>query len=74
VGIIHVDRARDRIYVSDQISRVHALTLDGQIVGACKPVIGQGRGITGDAEGNLYIVETRVPVARFLERLGFNSR
>ena len=59
---IHVDRARDRIYVSDQIPRVHALTLDGQIVGACKPVIAQGHGMTGDAEGNLYVVETRVPV------------
>jgi peptidylglycine monooxygenase len=59
---IHVDRARERIYVSDQIPRVHALTPDGRTVGACKPVIAQGHGMTGDAEGNLYMVETRVPV------------
>jgi peptidylglycine monooxygenase len=59
---IHVDRARERIYVSDQIPRVHALTPNGRTVGACKPVIAQGHGMTGDAEGNLYMVETRVPV------------
>jgi peptidylglycine monooxygenase len=59
---IHVDPRRDRVYVSDQIPRVHALSTDGQLVGACKPVIAQGHGMSGDTEGNLYFVETRVPV------------
>jgi peptidylglycine monooxygenase len=59
---IHVDPRLRLVYVSDQIPRVHALTTDGRLVGACKPVIAQGHGMSGDAEGNLYFVETRVPV------------
>ena len=59
---IHVDPDRELVYVSDQIPRVHALTTEGRLVGACKPVIAQGHGMSGDSEGNLYFVETRVPV------------
>ena len=53
----HVDRARERIYASDQ-----------DTARSCADprwpdrVIAQGHGMTGDAEGNLYMVETRVPV------------
>jgi peptidylglycine monooxygenase len=59
---IHVDPRGGLVYVSDQIPRVHALTPEGRLVGACKPVLAQGHGTSGDAEGNLYFVETRVPV------------
>jgi peptidylglycine monooxygenase len=58
---IHVDEARGRVYVSDQVPRVTALTMAGVAVGACKPVTAQGHGMSGDREGNLYFVETRVP-------------
>jgi DNA-binding beta-propeller fold protein YncE len=59
---LHVDPRRALVYVSDQIPRVHALTFEGRLVGACKAVIAQGHGMSGDADGNLYFVETRVPV------------
>lgn len=58
---IHVDATRELVYVSDQVPRVTALTFQGVPVGACKPVLAQGHGMSGDAEGNLYFVETRVP-------------
>jgi peptidylglycine monooxygenase len=59
---IHVDAGRSLIYVSDQVPRVTALTLEGRPVGACKPVLAQGHGMSGDRAGNLYFVETRIPV------------
>jgi DNA-binding beta-propeller fold protein YncE len=59
---IHVDAGRDLVYVSDQIPRVHALSLEGRLVGACKPVVAQGHGMSGDIDGNLYFVETQLKV------------
>lgn len=49
------------VYVTDQRPRVTALTESGEVVGSCKPALAMPHGMTGDAEGNLYIVETRSP-------------
>jgi outer membrane protein assembly factor BamB len=54
---IYVDR--DLVYVSDQIPRVTALTHEGKVVGACKPVPLLPHGVRGDKDGNLYFVDTR---------------
>jgi peptidylglycine monooxygenase len=55
---IYVDR-RDRIYVSDQRPRVTALNDSGEIFGASKPALSMPHGITGDKDGNIFIIETR---------------
>jgi len=47
------------IYVSDQRPRVTALNNRGEIVGACKPALNMPHGITGDKDGNIFIIETR---------------
>jgi DNA-binding beta-propeller fold protein YncE len=59
---IYVDAGRDLVYVSDQVPRVTALTINGRVVGACKPVFIGGHGMSGDRTGNLYFVETQVRV------------
>ncbi len=58
---IHIDSG-DRIYVSDQVPRLTMLTADGEIVGSCKPVAVMPHGVSGDAEGTLYFVETHTRV------------
>jgi len=59
---IYVDSMRKLVFVTDQVPRVYALTFGGEVVGACKPIIAQGHGMSGDREGNLYFVDTRVSV------------
>jgi peptidylglycine monooxygenase len=54
---IYVDSA-GRIHVVDQIPRLTVLKDDGAVIGRCMPVPREGHGISGDAEGNLFIVET----------------
>jgi DNA-binding beta-propeller fold protein YncE len=55
---IYVDRG-GLIYVSDQRPRVTALNDRGEIVGSCKPAVAVPHGITGDRDGNIFIIETR---------------
>jgi DNA-binding beta-propeller fold protein YncE len=47
------------IYVTDQRPRVTALNDRGEIFGACKPALAMPHGITGDKDGNIFIIETR---------------
>jgi hypothetical protein len=56
------------VFVSDQAPSVHARREDGSIVGRCKPALEQPHGLTGDSDGNLYIIETRIdlPVTRLV--------
>ncbi len=58
---IHID-GEERIYVSDQVPRVTALAADGEIIGSCKPVAAVPHGVSGDAAGTLYFVETHTTV------------
>jgi peptidylglycine monooxygenase len=55
---IYVD-AQSRIYVTDQRPRATALNDRGEIFGACKPALSMPHGITGDKDGNIFIIETR---------------
>ena len=54
---IHID-GEERIYVSAQVPRVTALAADGTVLGSCKPVAVMPHGVSGDAAGTLYFVET----------------
>ena len=60
--------AQGLVFVSDQAPSVHARREDGSIVGRCKPAVTQPHGFTGDRDGNLYVIETRleVPVTRLV--------
>ena len=55
---IYVDSTK-KIYVSDQRPSVTALNEQGEIVGACKPALSMPHGLTGDKDGNLFVIETR---------------
>ena len=46
------------IFVSDQIPRLSMLSLGGELVGRCRPVLFGAHGISGDLNGNLYLAET----------------
>lgn len=58
---IHVASA-DRIFVTDQVPRVIAVNDRGEAIGASKPAIHIPHGMSGHADGSLYIVETRTMV------------
>lgn len=62
---IHVHE--EMVYVTDQVPRVVALRSDGTMVGACKPVLTLGHGMSGDRAGHLYFVETRTTIITRLE-------
>ena len=54
---LYVDR-EGLIHVVDQIPRLTVLTDDGTIVGRCMAVPKEGHGISGDGDGNLFLVDT----------------
>ena len=54
---LYVDR-EGLVHVADQIPRVTVLTDDGAIVGRCMAVPKEGHGISGDRDGNLFLVDT----------------
>ena len=59
---IHVD-SQGLIYVTDQRPRLTAINDRGEIMGACKPNVDIPHGISGDTDGNLYMVATRKPAS-----------
>jgi DNA-binding beta-propeller fold protein YncE len=60
---------RDLVFVTDQIPRISLLTLDGELVGRCRGAINGAHGLSGDAEGNLYLAELPPQEITKLERL-----
>ncbi|QIE56753.1 peptidase [Pikeienuella piscinae] len=49
--------AEDNLYVTDFIPSLTMLSADGVRIGRCRPVLNGAHGITGDAEGNLFLAE-----------------
>jgi peptidylglycine monooxygenase len=60
---------RGLVFVSDQIPRISLLDLDGRLVGRCRGAINGAHGLSGDAEGNLYLAELPPQEITKLERL-----
>jgi len=60
---------RDLVFVTDQIPRISLLTLDGKLVGRCRGAINGAHGLSGDADGNLYLSELPPQEVTKLERL-----
>ncbi len=60
---------RDLVFVTDQIPRISLLTLDGKLVGRCRGAINGAHGLSGDADGNLYLSELSPQEVTKLERL-----
>ena len=48
---------RDLVFVTDQIPRISLLSADGKLIGRCRGAINGAHGISGDAQGNLYLAE-----------------
>jgi DNA-binding beta-propeller fold protein YncE len=60
---------RDLVFVTDQIPRISLLTLDGELVGRCRGAINGAHGLSGDADGNLYLSELPPQEVTKLERV-----
>jgi peptidylglycine monooxygenase len=60
---------RDLVFVTDQIPRISLLTLDGTLIGRCRGAINGAHGLSGDADGNLYLSELPPQEVTKLERL-----
>ena len=60
---------RDLVFVTDQIPRISLLSADGQLIGRCRGAINGAHGISGDAEGNLYLAELPPQEITKLERI-----
>ena len=60
---------RGLVFVTDQIPRISLLTPDGELVGRCRGAINGAHGLSGDADGNLYLSELPPQEVTKLERL-----
>ena len=60
---------RDLVFVTDQIPRISLLSADGKLIGRCRGAINGAHGISGDAQGNLYLAELPPQEITKLERL-----
>ena len=60
---------RDHVFVTDQIPRISLLSPDGTLIGRCRGAINGAHGISGDADGNLYLAELPPQEITKLERL-----
>jgi DNA-binding beta-propeller fold protein YncE len=60
---------RGLVFVTDQIPRISLLSPDGKLIGRCRGAINGAHGLSGDAEGNLYLAELPPQYVTKLERL-----
>jgi len=60
---------RDLVFVTDQIPRITLLTSEGERIGRCRGAINGAHGLSGDADGNLYLAELPPQEITKLERL-----
>jgi DNA-binding beta-propeller fold protein YncE len=60
---------RGLVFVTDQIPRISLLSADGKLIGRCRGAINGAHGLSGDAEGNLYLAELPPQFVTKLERL-----
>jgi hypothetical protein len=60
---------RGLVFVTDQIPRISLLSAHGKLIGRCRGAINGAHGLSGDAEGNLYLAELPPQYVTKLERL-----
>ncbi len=60
---------RGLVFVTDQIPRISLLSPDGALIGRCRGAINGAHGLSGDADGNLYLSELPPQEITKLERL-----
>ncbi len=60
---------RGLVFVTDQIPRISLLSPDGKLIGRCRGAINGAHGLSGDAQGNLYLAELPPQYITKLERL-----
>jgi hypothetical protein len=60
---------RGLVFVTDQIPRISLLSPDGRLIGRCRGAINGAHGLSGDADGNLYLAELPPQEITKLERL-----
>jgi peptidylglycine monooxygenase len=60
---------RGLVFVTDQIPRISLLSPDGKLIGRSRGAINGAHGLSGDAEGNLYLAELPPQYITKLERL-----
>lgn len=60
---------RGLVFVTDQIPRISLLSADGKLIGRCRGAINGAHGLSGDADGNLYLAELPPQYITKLERL-----
>ena len=53
--------ARGMVYVTDHIPRLSMMTPEGKLAGRCRPTFNLPHGISGNAEGDLFIAEMNPP-------------
>ncbi len=53
---VYIDR-KGLVHVTDQVPRLSSYTAEGKLVSRCRPVPYMPHGLSGDADGNLYLVE-----------------
>lgn len=53
--------ARGMVYVTDEIPRLSMMAPDGRLAGRCRPSFNRPHGISGNAEGDLFIAELNPP-------------
>jgi peptidylglycine monooxygenase len=46
-----------KVYVTDEVPRLTMLSAEGVMLGRCRPTWNIAHGLSGDAEGNLYLAE-----------------
>ena len=64
-----LDVTKHLVFVTDQIPRISLLDADGRLIGRCRGAINGAHGISGDAQGNLYLAELPPQEITKLERL-----
>lgn len=60
---------RGLVFVTDQIPRISLLSRDGKLIGRCRGAINGAHGLSGDADGNLYLSELPPQEVTKLERI-----
>ncbi len=49
--------SRGMIFITDQIPRLSMMSQDGALAGGCRPVLNLPHGVSGNADGDIFLAE-----------------